>query len=687
MALDWLPPPSSEADIPWAQSHEDILSWVQSKIEQLWLWEDTKALVEEEYQEMETALQRDRGAEIGISQYEREDLMSEFGEDLQAMSVLERDFSDAEWYKEFIALLQTDEVSDEEEEALYDIVINEREAFDEYIDFMLDGEMFPDAEELQDFLLDTSDTTHDDEIQELQDIDIVSLSPEELAYVQVKIQGLIDSGIWKSDIRKLQEIEKQVLIRQEDIKQSIVVEDEKGVIEEEKDVIKEWEKWVEEKLNNLDTVQQELQSNANEFLGLYDTLWIEKDTDFEDIIIKLGKETDTEALAGLVKTAQDHLTDNPQLIEDLLLNAKSKSGTTLKGVQKFLWSVAKWNDHLENTIKEFEIEHEISNMSPSEIRDRQMRAYFGGEGNFDVWAVRIDGDTYNFGDMQVDASSKPPQAFVVWWNDLKLELGLPDLPNDVETRKARREFAQSKIALNEEFQENTEESHDIIGKLQRLQQLEDNKENLSTEDAKEYQSLKWQESVLRNRLETLEFDKEKLIVKSAKLSQNFENYLKTLTFDYNEVHEKQDRARFGMALMTSFGIERVGQDRFNQVVAEIQNGHIIVDLQSPNGFDPQKIDIAGGHFWEVRGDPGWENFRENLAMFVNLMYFGNTEWNNATGEPVWLNVDVYRRASEIENIPWQDPGLASNMDASGILTSTGDLNIDLARVNLKKKVL
>jgi hypothetical protein len=87
-----------------------------------------------------------------MSEYQRNDLAEEFGEDIRALNILSRDYASFEGHSEFINLLNSGSISEREKEALYDVVVNNPEELLAFVDLDLMGEMFPDAESVQDFL-------------------------------------------------------------------------------------------------------------------------------------------------------------------------------------------------------------------------------------------------------------------------------------------------------------------------------------------------------------------------------------------------------------------------------------------------------------------------------------------------------------------------------------------------------
>jgi hypothetical protein len=87
-----------------------------------------------------------------MSEYQRNDLADEFSEDIRALNILSRDYASFTGNPEFIRLLNSNSISEREKEALYDVTVNNPEELLTYVDFDLMGEMFPDAESVQDFL-------------------------------------------------------------------------------------------------------------------------------------------------------------------------------------------------------------------------------------------------------------------------------------------------------------------------------------------------------------------------------------------------------------------------------------------------------------------------------------------------------------------------------------------------------
>jgi hypothetical protein len=672
-------------------------------------WTDLHALALEEQDELRAEFEWNRSKSMEMSEYQRNDLAEEFGEDIRALNILSRDYASFEGHSEFINLLNSGSISEREKEALYDVVVNNPEELLAFVDLDLMGEMFPDAESVQDFLSmwQVENNVDKDEIDEVMWLSIDNMQLQDLQYLDTKIQSLFDGWIgtqtqlWQKLLVRHQHIKDRVIALNQislnsKIQRDQAVSETDTEVSETKAKVSETKTKVSETNTEVNETKETTLTSMRDFIASRLTMFNEQGIILSPKLkqkMKSASNPDSTKLEMrlLQKEVREFFKADPNQIKDLLTQARGKSPTVLRETQQFLDALAEGDPELQKIIKELELELGLGDLLDQwEIREAQATAYFGGEAG-EVSDIEIDGQTYTLDDLQIDASDKPPRAYVLWEDGLKLELGLPGIPNDSETLDARRKFAQTQIELKPKLQEVSWEYKEKEGKLQRLRprltQLEDAKkagEILSPKEESELSLLKFEKNQLEKDLAELKTQIEWIYARAAKASKAFELLMSELQFDYAKVQEQQETARFSLKLMKSFGIDRVGQDRFNQMIAEVQNGQLIVDIESPNGFDPAKIDIAAGAFGEVQGEPGGENFRENLVRFTNLMYFWNPEWKNEAWDQIWMNIEIFRRVSEIDNIPGQDPSLVSNMKSPdvNILTSIWDLNVDKARDNL-----
>lgn len=132
-------------------------------------------------------------------------------------------------------------------------------------------------------------------------------------------------------------------------------------------------------------------------------------------------------------------------------------------------------------IRELELEMGLHNIANSEVREAQAMAFFGEE--VEVTDIEIDGQVYRLGDMEIDASNRPPRSFLTPpEGNYRLEIELPGMPNNAKVLAARREFTQAKLDIREEFTPLAAEYREVQGKLNRLEQLRSVEESELSED-------------------------------------------------------------------------------------------------------------------------------------------------------------------------------------------------------------
>lgn len=690
--------------------YEDLIASKLTDVDWFAEWSAFKKLAKQEHDELVNKYQEAKWETISVSQYQREDLIAEFGEDINGLKML-ASYKSIQWYTEFMNLFSSPQISEQEREELYDLVVNEKRRIDRFIQRNLAGEMFPDSESVQDLLAQNTERIDVDEINEAIDMDVSQASESELEYLDKKIDGLISQWVSQSFESKLINKKDEISIQMEslvttywnDIEETkstvekiVVLEEEATARDEEANRVESEATAREEEARKLSEIRlvEEVKTTRlviSSMVNLIESKWLNISPDLQILLrAATSEDADITIMENAQKEVKEFLKTNPWAIRDLLSQAKStRDISVLRQTQQFLGALAQGDPEFQNLIKQAELELGLSNMGNQwEIREAQATAYFGGK-KVEVSDIEIDGQTYTLDDLEIDASDVPPRAYVLWEDGLKLELGLPDLPSDKETLAVRRDFAQTQIELNSRLQEVSGEYKEKQGKLNRLNQLEQAKqdgERLSPEQEQELSSLKQEEKQLKEEVAALKIKIEWIYSEASNASKAFESAMSQLQFDYEKIQKQQETARFSLALMKSFWIEKIGQDRFNQIIEEVKDGQLIVDIDSPNSFDPKKINIAEWTFGEVQWEPGGENFRENLVRFVNLMYFWNSEWKTESWEQIWMNIQIFKRASEIDNVPGQDPSLVSNMESAWIITSTWDLNVDKARKNLNNGI-
>ncbi len=328
----------------------------------------------------------------------------------------------------------------------------------------------------------------------------------------------------------------------------------------------------------------------------------------------------------------------PWQIKNILTQAQEKGGTVLRDTQKFLGAIAEGDTELQNMIREVELQMGLHNIANSEIREAQAMAFFGED--VEVTDIEIDGQVYRLGDMEIDTTNKPPKSFLTSpEGNYRLEIWLPDIPNNREVIAVRREFAQEKLNIKEAFVPLTQEYKEVQWKLNRLEQLRwVDESKLSAEQLEEKRELEQEENQLTERVEAIKSEMRGLLEEASKLSRDFEAYLKTLQFDNIGIQAQKEKARKTLNFLYEVGFTHIPQSVTDAII------HTLNDSASDRwrlGFD-EKVDFANGQigFDANPGESEEIDFadKESFIAFMSQMISGEQGWLRVTYGESWLLV-------------------------------------------------
>lgn len=662
--LDWVVD-SSSIDLSLPQDVDalkDIHSMLDSEIILPPSSSSYMSLVEEEIAEFKQWYNVLKGEVHWDTSFALQDLKAELQWDISALGILQ-DYSEYQWYEEFMSLLASEGISDAEEEQLYQTINDDKSGFNRYIKFELWGELFPDVESIQSYL--TEYGSMRDELADIYTLDISTLSDNDIAYIIRKTQRIwmdpvLSQNINRSDFTDFQES----LIKEqskraadaesaEDINIEIHNEDWKKVVDKSKHLLELWSLFPDEILSHITSLSEA--QNIQEY-----------DSRFKDLIAVLS--------------------ENPTLMKDSLVQAqKSENPDVLLQTRDFFRGIAASSPELSNTLAKIEIDLGLKNMGGGEVRDAQIRAYFSSS-DVNMDELEVNGDVFTLGDLQVDAGTQPPRAFVVDESGkLRVGVGMPEYPNDAETLNLRREFAKRKLEINENYANTFGELKQQKLEQARFEELE-SKKPLTQEEAKELSELKSSEEERLAKIDELTWKIVEIKKEAAALSKEYEDKFQAVNFELKEREKEQENARFAIKLMRYLGVPVIGQSSLEQIIYEIQSRGINLDLGGSNGFSAQNIDLKSLKFGQnnIMDEEGnTRQFVEYFMRFINLMCFGDPAWwIREDGSIKGFKLSSATQITTIDDIPEPSTFVSEMYNSAGMYSAELWFNFEKARNNL-----
>jgi len=245
----------------------------------------------------------------------------------------------------------------------------------------------------------------------------------------------------------------------------------------------------------------------------------------------------------------------------------------------------------------------------------------------------------------------------------KLGLRINSLSNLIETississtsLSAIKDYLLSDSVLTDAFKSN---NPDVVDAIQGASSMDDLKGNT-------LMVLKWLKDKAEKELKDAEDKYQKT------LNDQVDSYREMMS-------EKDNRTKEILKTLQNTGFDMLPQHVSDMLIAEIQSGQLILDIEAP--FDPGNIDIANGQFGQSEALSGTDDlFIKNIVRFMNKILGLNPDGTDIDGHLVGLSEESYK----IWQAPFTPAELRTKLIDSGILLENGWVDIERARNSLK----
>ncbi|NUJ97219.1 hypothetical protein HGA92_00335 [Candidatus Gracilibacteria bacterium] len=571
-------------------------------------------------------------------------------------------------------------LSQEKKDFLYTLI--QEGKLKKYIDETLGGQMHPDKETLDDFLLEELKLVENNIInidlrgKDLQYLNLLVYQIEELitrnsSNKEALIKKLYDIKLMRSELKKKQQKEvSEGLLGLNQDKQSIGTEiksigtEIKSIGTEIKSIGTEI-KSIGTEIKSIGTEIKIDKQNIKSFIEYIKQQKFGKNTKISLFINKLEKGIQEQNIEKIKLLNQELFTflNQGQNLKDILKESKGKSKEAYKKVYTFVESLARQSpnsfESQEILVKlhQFEAENPFDKEAlpnKSTIYEAQAKAFFGAD------EAKKDGEQYINGDKMLDFSAMPPRAYILGADgEYKLETDLPQLPNTEDILSKRRELQEIRFKL----QEDQKQKNDFIQKYGQEYNSLFSKTDKTPEEQKRLDELK-------NIIDSIQEEITKLVKRAKELRKALLN----TDFDPKEkvkLTEKQQKQEKTLSLLHSTGFDSIPQSITDKVIEEVNfSKRGIIDLGGGKKLQ-ENINIKEGKF----GNGMLENEEEIFIRFFNKMISGSPT------EP--LNIENYKN-KEKNPEQFTREQILQEFKKGGILDINGDYKFQKMMDNLSK---
>lgn len=144
-----------------------------------------------------------------------------------------------------------------------------------------------------------------------------------------------------------------------------------------------------------------------------------------------------------------------------------------------------------------------------------------------------------------------------------------------------------------------------------------------------------------------------------------------ITNHRDKIFEQDEKTRDVLKFIADIGLDLLPKKYSDQIINEVKSWMIIVDGIN---LDPSKLDLKSWIFGESATESWTNQWKKNLIMFFNKMITGSTDLPIIKEMHLWISWKVEDRTV-----------MRHLLVKNGVISSSGSFNIELLRVNLRKK--
>ena len=539
------------------------------------------------------------------SSYKLKDLLENYELRIKQIEFIENNYSDLDWYDEFIWLLTSDEVSLEQKYQLL-WILNSKDIIDDY---WLE-ELPTNIEDLIYFIEEiVKDYWYQDELLDWEIQEVLSLNDDyinwlwgnELNYLLNKIDYLL----WTEENLD-EEYIKWLKSKKLDIKTLLEAHNEEEIndkIEVKKDE-KEINKLMLDKISNLHKSIDFEDIPNSEF-------WIK----FKELVNKFQITDDYKEKNKLLW--QISILLSSWGLKELMEFAKEKWWIKYSRVYKYISVVATStnNQVLSQALKSYP--PTLSDINPlktivPEYDKATTEIFLWWEDNMTMnWDNMINFEEWKW----VDFSKHPPEYF--YFNqDTWYRLDAWDMEIDdqiiLDIRWEMDDLMSSMIEVKQLYTEKSKKYQDWLDRLELMKQnWEEWTENYYTLE----RELKQLERELNDLMEEYEWYKDEYFAKNEEMKHEIEkqeNAIKWVTKEREKI--RKDMLSFIHRIWFDLIPQEITEDLFEMIRS---NQIPVSDIRSD--FNPENIDLANWHFWESEWVDQNNIAKENLIRFLNKL--------------------------------------------------------------------
>ena len=529
--------------------------------------------------------------------------------------------------------------------------------------------------------------------------DIPALNTE-IETIETRIAELQVDGLTREEKRELYKLNN----KRDDLRQQVVILEKQEADEREEIANQKDAENTEKVAENTEQSKEDfawMKGNIDKFVSIYNSLqsntagWLSGDilSVFEEInALSSDVETNHEELRELFFELTETLSegDNLSLISKSLRKNDEEHGTS--SYAEFKSAIISVDSSFASRFQAFEISDDHKNGTTKSVKSLESAQIFSA---IPKWSTEIQDsnpDTMSFEEdgaiTKIDTSTFPPKRTLSlegsdytmetetpmtdWLEEAteeyegiheKLDWKINNLSNLIETIssisstsfEAMKSYLLSSSVLTDAFKSN---NPDVVGVIEWATSIE----NLKGNTLMVLKGLK---------------DKAEKELKDAE--DEYKQTLNDHVDSYREMmSEKDERTKEILKTLQDTGFDMLPQQVSDMLIAEIQSGQLILDIDTP--FDPGNIDIANGQFGQSEALSGTDDlFIKNIVRFMNKIIWLTPDGKDIDGNLVWLSEESYK----IGQAPFTPTELRTKLIDSGILLENGWVNIERARNSLK----
>lgn len=623
-------------------SEQNLEETIVSKYNSIWLWEEAKeelskllnvfkkeiSIITNESNNSFDKIKNNTNTNLEelksqLSQnYEIQDKLDEFNDDLFDLSTIENNLSDYEWYDNFIKLIRNlwDEKLEEQ-------VISKFSDYDNFTDEVLEDLDFNwlpiDENQLSEFIDNyfwNIDIDTKNEINEILNIDINTLeTSQELEYTISKINTLIDSNI------------------SDKIKNKLLIQKTKLDIES----IKQANWWIN-KIDSRKEIEDLRKEKLTELVQNIDNDVIQKFSNFSWINNEL-KWYFNEYLN------ENNIENKGQILNKIIKNLEDKNNLDTFVLQaQESWDYKQAYDFLINVWKISQlIKQKISTLPIPEyvVVAKTANAILWKEDVKQNWAW--DYITDDWVKLSIENNSAKLYTFSKYWYTLKTwEIKNTSIINDLSDN------------LKIEFDNITEVKSNIdkLNERKNISKTKEEKEDIQKE------------------IDNLILQYNELIEEYLRNKKYLDDYVKNWGLNWlKELEEKQEKQKKTLKFLGSIGFDLIPQSYTNMLLNDLKSN--IFDI---NWLDLyiENLDLEKWRFWESPSDFWWTKWMENLIKFFEKMIYWEVSPENS----------IFNSYALIHGWNIKPMTINTILEDKWIKTLSWWFNIIKMRENLSKKI-